>query len=243
MTEEDRHPFVFMRKKFFAGLFFLIPIAVTIWLLDLLILKTQGYARPLVEEAFRVLLGSQVHVPEFIITTISLLIVILFVMSIGWLGSFYIGKKVLSLVDAILLRLPFIRSIYGGTKQILDAFSLQRTGGSFKKVALLEYPRRDSWVLGFVTNEGIEDAQKLFGRPVVGVFVPSTPNPTTGFLLYLEPSDLHILDIDVEEAVKLIVSAGLVVPERDKNPPITLAHLIADKYAEKNQVKDPPQVS
>lgn len=232
MSDEKRHPFLFMRKQFFAGLFFLIPIAVTIWLLDLLIEKTQSYARPLVEHALNVSFGGRIAVPEMIITTISLILVIAFVMLIGWLGGFYLGKKVLSLVDAVLLRVPFIRSIYGGTKQILDAFSLQRTGGSFKKVVLLEYPRRDSWVLGFVTNEDLTEAQKMFGKPLVGVFVPSTPNPTTGFLLYLEPSDLHILDVDVEEAVKLIVSAGLVVPDRAKKPPITLADMIAKQVAQ-----------
>jgi uncharacterized membrane protein len=234
MSDEERHPFLFMRKQFFAGLFFLIPIAVTIWLLDLLIEKTQSYARPLVERALATAFGEKLVVPEIAITSISLVLVIVFVIGIGWLGSFYLGKKVLSLVDAVLLRLPFIRSIYGGTKQILDAFSLQRTGGSFKKVALLEYPRRDSWVLGFITNEDMREAEKLFGKPLIGVFVPSTPNPTTGFLLYLPPSDLHILDIDVEEAVKLIVSAGLVVPERQKKPPITLAQIIAENIPKKN---------
>ena len=211
----------FLRKWFFTGIFFLIPIAITYWLLSFLIERTQGYARPIVEWALHLFVSPPTSVPEWVVTTFSLTLVFLFVLLVGWLANFYIGKKILNAIDLLMLRLPFVRSVYGGTKQILEAFSMQRSG-SFKKVVLLEYPRRESWVLGFVTNEEVKRSKELYGRELAAVFVPSTPNPTTGFLLYLDPFDLYLVDLDVEGAVKLIVSAGLVLPPDKRNPPITL---------------------
>lgn len=211
------HP---IRNTFFTGLFFLVPLGITYWVLDFLVRTTYRLMGPAV---FKVLALFMNHVPLALVYFLSVLLVLGAVFLIGWLTSFYLGKKILSLVDLAMLRLPFVRTIYGGTKQIIEAFSLQKAGGSFKKVVMLEYPRRESWVMGFVTNESLEQAQTLFGRPVIGVFVPSTPNPTTGFLLYYNPFDMLLLDIEVEEAVKLIVSAGLVVPDHLlKKPPITL---------------------
>lgn len=216
------------RKMLFTGLFFLLPIGLTYWILSYLINLAQGISRPIVNQIFRALeIQKGATGVEFIITIVSLSIVLAVIAGVGWLANFYFGKKVLNFVDSIMLRVPVVRSIYGGTKQIIEAFSLQRTSGSFKKVVLLEYPRKDSWVLGFVTNENLVKANNLFGRPLIGVFVPSTPNPTTGFLLYLPAEDLHLIDINVEDAVKLIVSAGLVLPNNDRHPPVTLADDLA----------------
>ena len=212
-----------LRKMFFTGIFFLIPIGVTYWILEFLVGKAQGYARPFVESVVHLLAPSvAIKLPNWIFTLVSLVLVIIFILLIGGLANFYFGKKILNFVDQLMLKLPLIRSIYGGAKQIIDAFSIQRGGGSFKKVVLLEYPRRGSWVFGFVTNEHVDEAATLLGRPLAAVFVPSTPNPTTGFLLYLDPFELLLVDLEVEEAVKLIVSAGLVFPRHDKNQPITL---------------------
>ncbi|MDJ0840905.1 MAG: DUF502 domain-containing protein [Acidobacteriota bacterium] len=209
-----------LRKVFFTGIFFLIPIGITWWVLTVLVDKVQGYARPLVEMVVNRFAVDMVA-PDWLMTVVSLALVTIFVILIGWLANFYLGTKVLSLVDNIMLRLPVVRFIYGGTKQIIDAFSVQ-AAGSFKRVVLLEYPRRNCWVLGFVTNEQVDHSRKLYNRDLIAVFVPSTPNPTTGFLLYLDPFDLYLVDLKVDEAVKLIVSAGMVVPPSGKNPPRTL---------------------
>lgn len=216
MTTPSKHTF---RKRLITGVLILIPIGITVWVLQFLVKKIQSVARPLVL-ATAELIGFE-NIPPWAITLVSLAVVVLFVFFIGWLANFYVGKKVLDYMDRLMLGLPLIRTIYGGAKQIIDAFSLQASG-SFKKVVLLEYPRRDSWVLGFVTNESLEDAQHLFHKDLVAVFVPSTPNPTTGFLLYLDPFDIYLVDLEVDEAVKLIVSAGLVVPPLEKTGPVTL---------------------
>lgn len=233
-----------LRKFFFTGLFFLFPIGVTYWTLNFLITSAQGYTRPMVNWVLEKL-SIDGTVPDPILTTISVLLVLWVVIVIGWLANFYFGKKILNAVDHLILKVPFIRSIYGGTKQIIEAFSLQQGAGSFKKVVMLEYPRRGSWVLGFVTNENLDRAKRLYGRGLVGVFVPSTPNPTTGFLLYLEPYDLHLVDLGVEEAIKLIVSAGLVLPVHNKRLPITLGEdmeqrLLDQRNAE--QMLDPEEI-
>lgn len=216
--EKKSHP---LRRTFFTGIFFLVPMGITVWVLDLLLANTYNLAGPYVSQVLNFFFDE---VPIPLVKFCALLLVMAFVFAIGWLAQFYFGKKVLNLVDTLMMRLPFIRSIYGGTKQIIEAFSMQKSGSSFKKVVLLEYPRKGSWVLGFVTNESLEDSDSLYGKKMVGCFVPSTPNPTTGFLLYYDPFEMLLLDLEVDEAVKLIVSAGLVMPDEllKRKKPVTL---------------------
>ena len=218
----------YLRKFFLTGLLFLFPIGVTYWVLDLLITKTQGYARPIVENLFNLI--TPTPVPSYVVTLVSLFLVLLFVLGVGWLTSFYLGKKVLDIIDKIMLRLPVVRSVYGGTKQIIEALSFQRTAGSFKKVVMLQYPKEGVWAIGFITNENAEAAKKLYNKPMVSVFMPSTPNPTTGFLLYYDPRKLWVLDLTVEEAVKLIVSAGLVLPNGIRRTPYPISDELESEY-------------
>ncbi len=232
MTTEDGKRHYHVKKKMVTGLLILFPIGVTFWLLNLLVVKTQKLTRPLVEQAFNALdLDVSGAFRNGGVSLISFILVVLVVYFIGWLANFYLGKQLLKFVDNLMMRLPVVRNIYGGTKQIIEAFSVQRSA-SFKKVVLLEYPKKDCWVLGFVTNESLEASQKMFGHSLIAVFVPSTPNPTTGFLLYLNPFDLYLVDLDVEEAVKLIVSAGLVLPKTEKKGPVTMGEHLGLKRPE-----------
>ena len=234
MSEHHDKGHITLKKMFVTGLLTLVPIATTIAIILFLIEKTESLTQSQVKW-IALQLGFE-SAPAILISFVSLVLVLVAIMLSGWLTSFYLGKQILKLVDALMMKLPFVRSIYGGTKQIIDALSVERSN-SFKKVVLLEYPRKDCWVLGFVTNEKLVEANELFGRELVAVFVPSTPNPTTGFLLYLDPFELFLVDLEVDEAVKLIMSAGLVIPggqhkksmslgeqlglKRDAMPPIT----------------------
>lgn len=212
------------RNTLITGIIFLVPMALTFWVLDLVVRATRRIAGPYVTAVLQSIFHQA---PELLINLCSLLMVLILVLLIGWLTNFYLGKKFLGMVDSTMMRLPFVRSIYGGAKQIIEAFDMGKTGESFKKVILMEYPRRGCWALGFVTNEAIEKTRTIFGRQLIGVFMPSTPNPTTGFLLYLDPHDLYVLDIQVEDAVKLIVSGGLVTPETfAKKPPRNFGDLL-----------------
>ena len=218
-----------LRKFFLTGLLFLFPIGVTYWVLSILISKTQGYARPFVERFLQFFVVG-FEVPSWLVTFVSLILVLVFTILVGWLASFYFGKKFLDLIDKLMLRLPVVRSVYGGTKQIIDALSFQRTAGSFKKVVMIEYPKKGTWAMGFITNENLPAAKNLFGQPMVSVFMPSTPNPTTGFLLYYDPRELWVLDLSVEEAVKLIVSAGLVLPQGLRKIPYPIAEELIELH-------------
>ncbi len=212
------------RNTLITGIIFLVPMALTFWVLDLLVRATRRIAGPYVTSA---LLELFQQAPEILINLCSVLLVLMLIMLIGWLTNFYLGNKLLGLVDSTMMRLPFVRSIYGGAKQIIEAFDIHKSGDSFKKVVLFEYPRRNTWAIGFVTNEAFERTRTLFGRTLASVFMPSTPNPTTGFLLYLDPHELYVIDIPVEEAVKMIVSGGLVSPDTSKSkPPRTLGDLL-----------------
>jgi uncharacterized membrane protein len=213
-----------MKKKFITGLLILIPLGVTYWVLAFLTNKAQSFSRPWVQGMIGLYeQRSEVQIPEFLVTLVSLALVFFFVLALGALANVYIGKKLLAWLDLLLLRLPVIRSIYGGTKQIIDAFSIQQSSGAFKKVVLIEYPRKDCWAFGFLSSENLKATDQLLGTPMVAVFMPSTPNPTTGFLLYMPPEDIRVIQMSVEDAVKLIVSAGIVLPNAPWRPPQTLA--------------------
>lgn len=199
--------------------------------------KIESWARPFVDQLVSwAVPGESPILFDWLLTIVSILFVFMFIVLVGALANFYIGKKLLQAVDSIMLRLPVVRGIYGGTKQIIEAFSFQQNARAFKTVVMLEYPKKDCWVLGFVTSDDVGRTQGLFGHAYAAVFVPSTPNPTTGFLLYLEPKELLILDISVEEAIKLIVSAGIVAPPRPRNRPKTLADVLAEKALQKSEI-------
>lgn len=220
---EEKSKRMRLRKMFVTGIIFLIPIGLSYWLLAFLLTKIQAWSRPLVDRLiFYFFQTEQGVVHDWVLTIISILLVVGFVLLVGALGSFYVGKKVLGVVDKLMLNLPIVRGIYGGAKQIIEAFSFQTGSGAFKTVVLLEYPRKGCWVIGFLTNENAKKSQQIFARDFVAVFVPSTPNPTTGFLLYLHPDELFVLDMSVEDAVKLIVSGGIVLPPTPRATPLTL---------------------
>jgi len=199
-----------LRKLFFTGFLFVIPIGVSFWILSLLIGKMEGYTRPLVDAVYAYAAGDRTLVPGWVLTLISVTLVVLFILMVGALAHFYMGKKVLQLVDWSMLKIPIVRSVYGGTKQILDAFSISKVG-AFKTVVLVEFPHRESWALGFLTNDDPAFAS-LMGQAMCAVFMPSTPNPTTGFLMFVRPENLLVLDMTIEEAIKLIISGGVVMP-------------------------------
>lgn len=218
-----------IRKMFFTGVLFIIPIGVSYWILSILVNKIESWARPFIGEFMRWVFPNQEPIViGWLLTLISILFVFGVIVLVGALANFYIGKKVLLLVDTIMLKLPVVRGIYGGTKQIIEAFSIQQNARAFKTVVFFEYPRKGCWVLGFVTSDDVERIKRRFGTAYAAVFVPSTPNPTTGFLLYLDPHELWVLDMSVEEAVKLIVSAGIVIPPSDRQLPVSLADRLKD---------------
>ena len=130
---------------------------------------------------------------------------------LGAIAAGFLGRWIIRLGEAILNRMPVVRSIYGATKQILETV-ISTQSDAFREVVLVEYPRRDLWVIGFVTGSTKAEVARLLPGSNVNVFIPTTPNPTSGFLLFCPIKDITYLDMSVEEAVKLVVSGGIVSP-------------------------------
>jgi uncharacterized membrane protein len=198
-----------------TGLFVLLPLIITLWLLAALFNLVDGTITPWVQrgllltgvEAFtRPLFGSTI-VP-IIGVTITLGIIYL----AGVLSTNVFGAKILEGFDRLMLRIPGIRAVYGGSRQLMEAFS-PRGKRSFSEVVLVEYPRKGSYTLGFVTRETMPDLIPGETETMAAVFLPTTPNPTSGWIVLLPRRELIRVPMSVEEGVKLVVSGGIVVPE------------------------------
>ena len=142
---------------------------------------------------------------------LEILISVIFITIIGWLSLSFLGKKVIELLNSLLKKIPILRTIYSAIGQMTESFT-DSDGDKKKSVVLLEYPRKDVWVVGFVTKENNSSMSKKTDKNLVNVFVPTTPNPTSGFLLMVPKNDLIFLDISFEQASKFIVSAGTSDP-------------------------------
>ncbi len=186
-----------VRNYFIAGVVVLIPIGITLYL-TLFIVKISGNLIP--KE-----INPNNYLP-FNIPGAEILIALFLITFIGWLSLSFIGKKFFEIFNNFLKRIPILRTIYSAIGQMTETFT--KTDNSEKSVVLLEYPRKGIWVVGFATKENKGIIRNKIKEDLVNVFIPTTPNPTSGFLLMLPKKDLIYLDITFEQASKFIVSAG-----------------------------------
>ena len=197
-----------LRKAFFTGLIVLLPLLITVWVLYLFANQLDAFFQPFVAPV----LGRRVPGLGFILGILLILVV-------GTLTPYYIGRKFQAFLDQTMMRVPVIRGIYSTTRQIIDTVRFAKTP-SFRQVVLVEYPRRGVYMLGFVTRPLHETASEPPAEPREGatqlqfVFIPTTPNPTSGFLIAVPDRDLIPLNISPEDGIKLVVSAGLIQPVR-----------------------------
>ena len=196
-----RSVFVRIRNNFIAGVVVLIPIGITLYL-TLAIVKVSSKILP--KE-----INPNNYLP-YNIPGIEIIIALILITLIGWLSLSLIGKKLLNIFDNILNKIPILRTIYSAFTQMLETFTKSKT--SRKNVVLVEYPRKGTWAVGFATNKNTGEIKNKIGQEVVNVFVPTTPNPTSGFLLMFPKEDVIYLDITFEQASKFIVSAGSTNP-------------------------------
>ncbi len=186
-----------VRNYFIAGVVVLIPIGITLYL-TLFIVKISGNIIP--KE-----INPNNYLP-FNIPGVEILIALFLITFVGWLSLSFIGKKFFEIFNNFLKRIPILRTIYSAIGQMTETFT--KTDNSEKSVVLLEYPRKGIWVVGFATKENQGIIKNKIQENLVNVFVPTTPNPTSGFLLMLPKKDLIYLDVTFEQASKFIVSAG-----------------------------------
>ena len=186
-----------LRNYFITGAIVLIPIGITIYLTLFIIKISSGFLPKTI--------NPNNYLP-FDIPGIEILITIILITIIGGLSLSILGKKFLEVFNNILKKIPILRTIYSAVGQLTESFT--KTDGKKKSVVVLEYPRKGIWVVGFATKENKGEISKKTNEDLVNIFVPTTPNPTSGFLLMVPKKDLIFLDMNFEEASKFIVSAG-----------------------------------
>lgn len=203
-----RSPFATLRASFLTGLVVVAPIALTLWLIWTVTGWIDSWVLPLIPERWQ---------PEQYIGLnlrgLGVIIFLIFTVVAGWLAKGFFGRSLLRWGEGLVDRMPVVRSVYTGLKQIAETVFAQ-TESNFEKACLLEYPRPGIWAIGFVSTKAKGEVLRRTPHEgeVMSVFLPTTPNPTSGFLLFIPETDLIYLDMGVEDAAKLIISAGLVYP-------------------------------
>ena len=191
-----------MRNYFFTGVIVLIPLGFTLYLTIFLI----SISSRLVPDD----INPNNYLP-FSIPGLEIIVSILFITLIGGLSLSFIGKKILNFINDLLKKIPFLRTIYSAIGQMTETFTDRKK--SKKSVVLVEYPRKGSWAVGFATKDNKGEITNKTNKKLVNVFVPTTPNPTSGFLLMFPKDEIIYLDMSFEEASKFIVSAGTSNPK------------------------------
>ena len=191
-----------LRNYFVTGVIVLIPIGFTLYLSKFLI----NFSAKLVPSG----LNPNTYL-TYAIPGIEIILTIFFITIVGGLSLSFLGKKFLQIIDDLFKRIPILRTIYSAIGQMTDSFRNQE--GNKKSVVIIEYPRKGSWAVGFATKENTGEIKTKTNKNLVNVFVPTTPNPTSGFLLMIPKEDLIYLDMSFEEASKFIVSAGTSNPK------------------------------
>ena len=209
-----------LRTSFLTGIVVIAPVALTLWLIWSVIGWFDGFVLPFVPDAYR---------PEQILNTIfgydlklnirgvGVVVFLVFATLVGWLAKGLIGRSFIKYAENLVNRMPVVRSFYSGIKQIAETVFAQQER-SFEKACMIEYPRKGIWAIGFIstTAKGEIAERNSSAGPMVSVFVPTTPNPTSGFLLFFPKADIIELDMSIEDAAKLVISAGLVYPPTKK---------------------------
>ncbi len=193
-----------LKNYFLTGLLVILPIFVTVYIVLFLIRGMDALVRFIPTK----------YLPETLlhyIPGLGLILAVVLISAVGLLTRNFAGRKVVQLWEDMVDRIPLVRIIYSGVKQLLEAFFVQQTS-AFRKVALLEYPRRGAYVIGFITGESRGEVQRRTNKKMINVFVPTTPNPTSGFYVLVPEDDLIVLDMTVEDAFKLIISGGIFSP-------------------------------
>lgn len=215
-TRQKRRLFGRLRANFLTGLVVVTPVALTIYLILTVVGWIDGWVLPFVPSKYR---------PDQYIGIdlrgVGVIFFLIFTIIVGWLAKGFFGRSILSWAESVVDRMPVVRSLYNGLKQIAETVFAQ-TDTSFEKACLVEYPRKGIWAVAFISTTAKGEVNAIIPRDeqMISVFLPTTPNPTSGFLLFVPQSDVLELDMSVEDAAKLVISAGLVYPNvKDPSTP------------------------
>lgn len=200
-----------LRNYFLAGILVTAPISITLYVTWGFLKFLDNKITPFIPYTYNPNTYLPVDIPG-----LGLIIALLFFTTIGWLTRNYLGRLLVRFSEYIVERVPVINTIYGAIKQIFVTVMASKSD-AFKEVVMFEYPRKGIWVMGFVTGRTKGEVQTLTDDETVNIFLPTTPNPTSGFLLFIPKKDLKFMQMSVEEGIKMIVSGGIITPEEKRN--------------------------
>ena len=220
-----------IRRYFVAGLLVWLPLVATILLLAFVI-RLVDRSLLLLPPALRPenLLG-------FTIPGLGVILTLLILLVTGVIVANFFGRRLIALWESLLARIPLVSTVYGAIKQITNSL-FSDASQSFREVVLVEYPRKGLWMLAFVTGDTPKQFQQTIGHDLINIYVPTTPNPTSGFYIMVPPNDVKRLDVPVEAGLKMILSAGVVNPLDDPVEAEKLAREIAKQEQRKTQLKN-----
>ena len=225
-----------LRTSFLTGLVVIAPVGFTVWLIWTVVGWVDGFVLPLVPDALHLdsLLNRWMENSEYLnpplntqknpewieinLRGVGVIVFLVFTVTVGWVAKGLIGRSLIRFAESVVERMPVVRTIYSGVKQIAETVFAQ-SERNFENACLVEYPRRGIWAIGFISTSAKGEIQKRAGNgeKLVSVFLPTTPNPTSGFLLFFPLNDVVLLDMSVEDAAKLVISAGLVYPGEENS--------------------------
>jgi uncharacterized membrane protein len=216
-----------MRAYFFAGILVIAPISITLYLAWLFIGFVDSKITPLIPLKY----NPESYLP-FALPGLGLLILVLGLMLTGALTAGFMGRLWVRFSERALARMPVIRNIYSAVKQIFETVLADKSA-AFREAVLVEYPRRGIWAIAFITGRTEGEVQNVTEEECINIFLPTTPNPTSGFLLFVPKKDLISLSMTVEEAIKMVISGGIITPpdprpKDQQNVPLTAAHTYED---------------
>ena len=198
-----------IRNVFITGLLITLPIALTYFILQFLFRNLDALSPVFT----KVLIDMGAPIPEgYRVPALGLVITLLIVLAVGWFTTNFFGKRFLHLGETVVEKIPFVRRIYKGSKQVVQSIANADTS-AFRKVVLLEFPRRGMLAIGFVTGSPHGEVQDLAKKNVLNVFVPTMPNPTSGFLIFAPSEELTEVNMSIEDGIKYVVSGGIVTTE------------------------------
>ena len=198
--------FAWLRGRFFAGMVIAAPLAATFFILQFLITFIDNRVKPLLPPLLQPETYTNYAIPGF-----GVLVLVVALTVLGAVTANLVGRSLLAATDRILSRIPIVKNVYAALKQLTEVLANNQQA-SFDRCVMVEYPKKESWCIGFVSSHAKEEIGAKLGTSKIGVFVPTTPNPTSGFLIYVEESETVPLEMTVEEGAKMILTAGLVVP-------------------------------
>lgn len=203
------------RNAFLTGLLIFLPLGTTIFVLNFLL---DLFKDPVTRLAFQLGLSEESFFfgLETLLAALGLILGILGLTLLGFLSNYVLGKFFISTTEKFLDKVPFLSTVYRSVKQIVETFGKENRA-VFKAVVLIEYPRKDCWVLGFLTGNASSDTEDVVGEKLSNIFVPTTPNPTSGFLLLVPREEVHFLEMSVGDGMKMLISGGAVVPPKKKS--------------------------